>query len=254
MQITTWNVNGLRAVFRKESWDWVAETQMDVIGLQEIKSREDQLTKAQQALFTETNTVWNPAERPGYSGTLTMSKTAPKESVRGFGIEKFDAEGRVVQSVFDDFRLFNIYFPNGQRDQERLDFKLEFYAELLNYVDELHKKGENVIIMGDFNTAHNEIDLARPKQNEKTSGFLRIERDWVDKYEEHGLVDAFRTLYPEKVGYSWWSYRAQARERNVGWRLDYFMVSKALMPRIKDVVIHDDVTGSDHCPVSLFID
>ncbi len=254
MQITTWNVNGLRAVMRKEALNWVFETGMDVIGLQEIKSRDEQLTKAQLELFADHHLVWNPAERAGYSGTLTMSKIAPSESIRGFGIEKFDAEGRVVQSVFDGFRLFNIYFPNGQRDQGRLDFKLEFYAELLNYVDELHKKGEYVVIMGDYNTAHNEIDIARPKENENTSGFMRIERDWVDKYVEHGLVDAYRALYPEKVEYSWWTYRAQARERNVGWRLDYFMVSEGLMPRVKDVVVHGDVWGSDHCPVSLFLD
>lgn len=253
MKITTWNVNGLRALLGKDGWDWVESHQPDIIGLQEIKGRPDQLTAKQLETFDSWLSVWNPAERAGYSGTASFHKVEPKETILGFGVPEYDSEGRVVQSVYDDFRLFNIYFPNGQRDQERLDYKLGFYASLLEYVDELHKKGEKVIITGDFNTAHNEIDLKNPKQNEKTSGFMPIERKWIDKYLEHGLVDAYRVLYPEKEEYTWWTYRFQARERNIGWRLDYYLVSEGLMPRVEDVVIHGDVLGSDHCPVTLIL-
>ncbi len=153
-----------------------------------------------------------------------------------------------------DFILFNVYFPNGQRDHERLQYKLDFYAHLLEFCDQLHASGESVIITGDFNTAHKEIDLKNPKGNEKTSGFLPEERAWIDKYLEQGFVDAYRSLYPDKIEYTWWTYISNARARNVGWRLDYFLVSEPLMARVKDVVIHDEVMGSDHCPVTLEID
>jgi exodeoxyribonuclease-3 len=150
--------------------------------------------------------------------------------------------------------LYNIYFPNGQRGQERVDYKLNFYAHLLDICDTLHAAGETIIITGDFNTAHKPIDLRNPKQNEKTSGFLPEERAWIDKYLEHGFIDIYRILYPERVQYTWWTYRMGARQKNVGWRLDYFLVSEKLAARIKDVIIHEDVLGSDHCPVTLLID
>lgn len=251
MKITTWNVNGLRALLNKNCWDWVQSYQPDVVCLQEIKARPDQLTEDQHTTFEGYHPVWNPAERPGYSGVLTLAKDESAPSELGFGIEKFDIEGRVVQTRFENFRLFNIYFPNGGRDHSRVPFKLEFYAALLELCDELHAKGEQIIICGDINTAHQEIDLKNHKTNHKTTGFLPEEREWITKYLAHSFSDAFRVLYPEKEQYTWWTYIGNARARNVGWRLDYFLVSESLMPKVQDVVIHDQVMGSDHCPVTL---
>ncbi len=254
MKITTWNVNGLRALINKESHQWWQDFKPDVLCLQEIKALPEQLTADQLAIFDGLQAVWNPARRKGYSGVATFSPTSPAEVVKGLGEARFDAEGRVIRTRFDDFILFNIYFPNGQRDHERLSFKLDFYAFLLDLCDELHAAGEKIIITGDFNTAHNEIDLKNPQSNHKTSGFMPEERAWIDKYIEHGFVDAYRSLYPEKEEYTWWTYRFGARGRNVGWRLDYFMVSPDLMPRVRAVEIHGDVMGSDHCPVTLWLD
>jgi exodeoxyribonuclease-3 len=162
-------------------------------------------------------------------------------------------EGRVISTLHPGFRLFNIYFPNGQRGKDRVDYKLEFYATLLKLCDKLHKKGKNLVITGDFNTAHMPIDLKNPKSNGKTSGFLPEEREWVQKFLDHGFVDIYRRLYPQRVQYTWWTYISNARARNVGWRLDYFLISEALVSRVQDVVIHDDVPGSDHCPVELIL-
>jgi exodeoxyribonuclease-3 len=184
----------------------------------------------------------------------TYYKPENVETRFGLGLEEFDIEGRVIRLELKDFTLFNIYFPNGQRGQDRVDYKLRFYKELLDICDSLHQQGRNVVITGDFNTAHTEIDLANPKENSKISGFLPEERVWIDYYLQHGFVDAFRELYPDKVQYSWWTYRVNARARGIGWRLDYYLVSKAMMPKVEDVVIHDEVMGSDHCPVSMMID
>ncbi len=251
MRITTWNVNGLRAVFRKEAWAWMKNFSPDAICLQEIKARAEQLTEVQHAEFDGYQANWNPAERPGYSGVLTLNKDTEVITENGFGIKKFDIEGRVIQTKFKDFRLFNIYFPNGSRDHHRVPYKLEFYKKLLKYCDQLHAEGEQIIITGDFNTCHQEIDLKNHKTNKRTTGFLPEEREWVTKFIEHGFVDAFRNLYPEKEQYSWWSMRSGARERNVGWRLDYFLVSESLMDKVKSVTIHEEVLGSDHCPVTI---
>ncbi len=255
MKITSWNVNGLRAMLRKDSWDWVKSEAPDMLCLQEIKARPDQLTKAQHQVFADAGyeVVWNPAERPGYSGVATFSTQTPGGVELGMKKARFDIEGRVIQTVHDDFRLFNIYFPNGQRSQERLDYKLDFYDHLLKLCKRMHKNGEQIIICGDVNTAHAEIDLRNPKENQKTSGFLPEERAWIDKYLANGFVDVFRFLYPEKEQYTWWTYRYGARKRNIGWRIDYFLVSEALMPRVQDLIIHDDVLGSDHCPLTLVL-
>lgn len=253
MRITTWNVNGLRAVLGKGVWEWVEAYDPDVLCMQEIKAKPEQLTEKQHALFEGYKVRWNPAERPGYSGTLTFSKQGWVEDKLGFGVEKFDSEGRLIETRFEDFILFNIYFPNGGRDHARVPFKLEFYETLLDYCSKLHGEGKKIVITGDINTAHQEIDLKNPKSNQKTTGFLPEERAWITKYLENGFVDAFRVLYPEKEQYTWWTYRSNARARNVGWRLDYFMVSEALMPMVEDVVTHDDVMGSDHCPVTLVL-
>lgn len=253
MKITTWNINGIRAVLDKGALNWAFETRPDVLCLQEIKARPEQLTPAQLEKFNDYKALWNPAQRPGYSGVATFHLQPLLESEMGLGLPEFDIEGRVIRTRHPGFLLYNIYFPNGQRGQERVDYKLDFYAKLLEICDRLHAAGENIIITGDFNTAHNEIDLAHPKENQKTSGFLPEERVWVDHFLAHGFVDAFRALYPDKVQYTWWTYISFARRRNVGWRLDYFLVSQALMPRIEDVIIHDEVMGSDHCPVSIVV-
>jgi exodeoxyribonuclease-3 len=254
MRITTWNVNGLRAVLGKGALNWVQEETPDVLCLQEIKSRPDQLTDEQHRFFGGYRILWNPAERPGYSGVATFLREPPLDSSMGIGFPQFDVEGRVICTRHPGFLLYNIYFPNGQRGQERVDFKLDFYAKLLDLCDRQHAAGENIVICGDFNTAHNDIDLANPKSNAKTSGFLPEERVWIDYYLQHGFVDAYRALYPERVQYTWWTYITNARKRNVGWRLDYFLVSEGFMSRVKDVVIQDQVMGSDHCPVTLYVE
>jgi exodeoxyribonuclease-3 len=253
MKIITWNVNGIRAALGKNALDWVFAQQPDVLCLQEIKARPDQL-KDEQRTRDGYEILWNPAERPGYSGVATFAAASPLDGELGLSSPRFDIEGRVIRTRHPNFLLFNIYFPNGQRGQERVDYKLDFYARLLEICDELHARGENVVITGDFNTAHMPIDLKNPKENETTSGFLPEEREWVQKFLDHGFVDAYRRLYPDKVQYTWWTYRFAARARGIGWRLDYFLVSEALFPRVRDVIVHEDVQGSDHCPVELQIE
>jgi exodeoxyribonuclease-3 len=166
----------------------------------------------------------------------------------------FDIEGRLISSLHPGFRLLNVYFPSGQRGRERVEYKLQFYAHLLAVCDVLHRNGENLIITGDFNTAHMPIDLRNAKQNVRTSGFLPEERAWVQRFLDHGFADIFRRLYPDRIQYTWWTYRSGARERRVGWRIDYFLVSEALVSRVRDVIIHEEVPGSDHCPVELLIE
>jgi exodeoxyribonuclease-3 len=253
MIITTWNVNGIRALFRKEADKWLWEQGANVICLQEVKATQEQLEESGNIIPSDQNVYWNHAERKGYSGVATITDVAPVEVVYGMGEERFDGEGRMIQTHFPDFTLFNIYFPNGQRDQTRLNYKLDFYRHLLDLCDQLHAGGQCIILTGDFNTAHNEIDLANPKENANTSGFMAEERAWIDRYLESGFKDAYRELYPEQVQYTWWTYRFGARRRNIGWRLDYFLVSDDLMPKIRDVVVYDQVEGSDHCPVTLIL-
>lgn len=253
MKIITWNVNGIRAALGKNALDWAFSQQPDALCLQEVKARAEQLSEEQLAMLKLPFT-WNAAQRPGYSGVATFYKQQPDEIVTGMGDDLFDVEGRVIQTFGAGCRLFNIYFPNGQRGQERVNYKLAFYERLLDLCGALHKKGESIIITGDFNTAHMPIDLKNPKQNENTSGFLPEEREWVQKFLDHGFVDVYRHLYPDKVEYTWWTYRLNARQRGIGWRLDYFLVSENLVPRVKDVIIRADVMGSDHCPVELTLE
>lgn len=250
-KITTWNVNGLRAVMSRGDLAWIKEYMPDILCLQEIKTRPEQLRDEHRACFDGYHDYWNPAERLGYSGVATFTRQEPVEMQWGLREPRFDVEGRVILTRHPGFLLFNVYFPSGQRGMDRVGYKLEFYSYLLDVVDRLHQGGEKVIICGDFNTAHQEIDLRNPKQNQKTSGFLPEERAWIDTYLSHGLMDAFRLLYPDRIQYTWWTYRMGARERNIGWRLDYFLVSGALMPRVQEVTIHNELPGSDHCPVTL---
>ena len=255
MKLTTWNVNGLRAALGKGMLAWVQAYAPDVLCLQEIKARPEQLEDShlQQLEKAFAQIAWNPAARPGYSGVVTLARTPPLETRLGLGAPEFDAEGRLIASQYPGFLLFNIYFPNGRHDHTRVPYKLDFYSRLLAQCDALHAQGENIILCGDFNTAHREIDLRHPKENQNTSGFLPEERVWIDYFLAHGFVDIYRMLYPERVQYTWWTYRLNARARNVGWRLDYFLVSQSLVSRVMDVIIHAEVPGSDHCPVTLVL-
>jgi len=253
VKITSWNVNGIRAALNKGLLDYIMSCDSDIICLQETKATPEQLKEEFRNKIHHYHVIWNSAQRSGYSGVATLYRIEPQEVVFGLGNAEFDQEGRVIRTRYDDFILYNIYFPNGQKDDERLKFKLDFYAYLLDQCDYLHSKGENIIICGDFNTAHKEIDLRNPKENENYSGFLPIERAWIDKYLEHGFVDIFRYLYPDKIQYTWWTYRFNARKRNIGWRIDYFLISEKLIPKVKDIVILDMIEGSDHCPVELII-
>ena len=252
MKIVSWNVNGIRAALGKNAFDPIWLRSPDVLCLQEVKARPAQLTESQIQLL-KMPFAWNPAQRPGYSGVATFYQDPPDEVILGLGDLRFDVEGRVIRTRHKDLVLFNIYFPSGQSGRERVDFKLEFYSFLLGICDDLHKKGENLIITGDFNTAHTPLDLKNPKQNLKTSGFLPEERAWVQKFLDHGFVDVYRTLYPDRVQYTWWTYTSGARQRGVGWRIDYFLVSKTLISRVREVIIHDEIPGSDHCPVEMEI-
>ena len=254
MRIITWNVNGLRAALSKDAFNWVWKQAPEVICLQEIKTKPEQIGDEDLKKFEAYQRYCHPAERAGYSGVATWLLQDPDCVQIGFGETRFDVEGRVILTQQNGFLLLNVYVPNGQRDHSRLTYKLEFYAHMLALCDRLHAEGEKIIICGDFNTAHQEIDLRNPKQNQNTSGFLAEERAWIDQYLEHGLVDIYRALYPERVQYTWWTYRSGARQRNIGWRLDYFLISKELVEQVTDVIIHEEIMGSDHCPVSLFLD
>lgn len=254
MKITTWNVNGYRAVLKKDFKISVKELNPDILFLQETKARLDQLSEEDYKINGYLM-KWNAAERPGYSGVASFYNDSLNIDNISFGIgdDEFDKEGRTIRMDIGDFVIYNNYFPNGQRGMDRVDFKLRFYAKLLENCKQLHAEGKKIIITGDFNTAHNEIDLANPKENSKTSGFLPEEREWIDIYLKNGFKDAYREIYPDKVEYTWWTYRFNARARNIGWRLDYFLVSNELMTSVEDVIIHDSVQGSDHCPVSLIV-
>jgi len=253
MKITTWNVNGIRAATTKGIFDWIKENNADVVCLQEIKAKEDQIDKEPIENAGYSSTI-NPAERPGYSGVANLYKLQPAAIKHGFDNPKFDVEGRVIQFSFPEFELFNIYFPNGGQENKRVPYKLEFYDHLLVYCKDLVQNGKEIVITGDFNTAHNEIDLKNPKSNQKNTGFLPEERAWIDTFLEFGFKDAFRELHPEEEIYTWWTYRFGARAKNVGWRLDYYLVTEKVFSHTKDVLIHTDVMGSDHCPVSIVLD
>ena len=252
MKILSWNVNGIRAADKKGLLDYFRKESPDIFCLQEIKAMPEQIPPHLRNL-PGYHIFWNSAERRGYSGVATFSKVKPTDVKMGFGIEKFDIEGRVLITEFPLFTLFNIYFPNGKKNKERLDYKLDFYDTFLAYADNLKADGKHIVVCGDFNTAHNEIDLARPKENEHVSGFLPVERAWIDTFVDHGYVDTFRHFNKEPDQYSWWDFKTRARERNVGWRIDYFFVSKDFLPFVKKSFILQDVYGSDHCPVGIEI-
>jgi len=253
MRILSWNVNGIRAADKKGLYDWFKKESPDVLCLQEIKAQPEQIPPYLRNM-PGYNIYWNSAERKGYSGVVTFTKVQPTEIKKGFGIDKFDKEGRTLITEFPSFILFNIYYPNGKQSQERLDYKLDFYDTFLAYADNLKVKGKNIVVCGDFNTAHKEIDLARPKENEKISGFLPIERAWIDTFIDHGYVDTFRHFNKEPDKYTWWDMKSRARERNVGWRIDYFFVNKEFLSQLKKAFIMQYVMGSDHCPIGIEIE
>lgn len=252
MIITTWNVNGIRAAIQKGFLDWIKNSQSDIICLQEIKAKPEQINLS-DIETTGFKTIINSAEQPGYSGVAVLFKNQPVNIQIGLGERVFDSEGRAIQLSYPSFELFNIYFPNGGRGTERVNFKLDFYKFLLEKCKRLMEKRKDIIITGDFNTAHNEIDLKNPRENQQTSGFLPEERRWIEKYLDSGFIDVYRHLYPDRVQYTWWTYRFRARERNIGWRLDYYLITKGLLKSIEDTIIHDGVLGSDHCPVDLVL-
>lgn len=245
----SWNVNGIRALGKKGFSAWLQSSGADVVMLQETKCSPEQLTaelRSPAGYYCE----WCSAEKKGYSGVATFSR-AQAEATRGIGLERFDNEGRVLISTFPEFTLFNTYFPSGSSGPERVVFKLEFYRHYLALLRSYIERGERVVVAGDVNTAYAEIDLARPRENVKTSGFMPEERAALGEFFDAGMVDVFRHLRPAEAKYSWWTARAGARERNVGWRLDYFLISRNLLPFVVDADIHPEVQGSDHCPVSL---
>jgi exodeoxyribonuclease-3 len=245
-------VNGIRAVLKKGFWDWFEQVSPDVLCLQETKAQPENLTD--DILQPDGyHATWNSAERKGYSGVVTFSKEKPKSVALGLGIEKFDAEGRVIRTEHNGFDLLNVYFPNGTSGPERLQYKMDFYDAFLDHCEALRKQGKKLVITGDVNTAHKAIDLKNAKANEKNSGFLPEERAWVDKLVDHGYVDSLRLFRPEPDQYTWWTYRANARARNIGWRIDYFFVTEDLVKQVKDAFITPEIMGSDHCPIGLDI-
>lgn len=251
MKIYSWNVNGIRAVLKKGFLPWMEKAEADIVCLQETKASPDQLSfDLTQIADYQSHFAW--AQKKGYSGVVTYSKEEPQKVQIGLLEDKFDREGRTVVTYHENFILFNIYFPNGKASPERLAYKMEYYTFLLEYLKQLLKTEKNIIICGDVNTAHQAIDLARPKENEQISGFLKEERAWIDQLLALGFVDTFRHLNQETTNrYTWWSQRSGARVRNVGWRIDYFFISQNLLPKLKSAEIHDQVTGSDHCPISI---
>ncbi len=253
MKIISYNVNGIRAAIKKGFVEWIASNDYDVICLQETKANRDQVElDALEELGYQSS--WHSAEKKGYSGVATFYKKKPKLIVEGCGIETYDKEGRVLRTDFGAMTLLNCYFPSGTTGSVRQDVKFAFLDDFMMYIEELKKTRKKIIVVGDYNIAHTEIDIHNPKTNKKSSGFLPEEREWMTKWFESGFTDAYRNTHPEKIEYSWWSYRAGARANNKGWRIDYQSVTNNLAKKIKDCYHLNDVVHSDHCPVYLEID
>ncbi|MFH1472814.1 MAG: exodeoxyribonuclease III [bacterium] len=256
MNIISWNVNGLRAVHRKGNFDDILALKPDVLCLQETKSMPDQLDEELRSPKGYTSHFHFPTVKKGYSGVAIYAKDKPLYVQNDLGVEKMDQEGRLILAEYaspaGEFTLINCYFPNGGGSPEKLRYKLDFYDYFLEFIDKLHKKQPNIIFCGDVNVAHTEIDLARPKENENHVGFLPIERAWMDKLISHGWTDVFRHFNPDKKdAYTYWDMKTFARERNVGWRIDYFFASPEILKKIKSAEILDNIFGSDHCPIKI---
>jgi len=250
MKIISWNVNGIRAIEKKDFILWVKETQPDILCLQETKA---EITQLSEKLINIPGYIscFHSAEKKGYSGTAVYYKNAPLSINTGLSDPRFNKEGRTIILEYNDFILYNVYFPNGQKDEERLQYKMDFNRCIQKDIKKLLDSGKNVIVCGDINIAHCEIDLKHPKENSKRSGFLPEERAWVSDFLSIGMVDSWRNQHPDEVKYSWWSMRFNARKTNAGWRIDSFFVSKGFMNRVEKTDILDDVMGSDHCPIVL---
>ncbi|MBR9679466.1 MAG: exodeoxyribonuclease III [Candidatus Altiarchaeota archaeon] len=248
MKILSWNVNGYRAAVRKGFYDTLAELKPDTLCVQEIKMSD----KPTLPLGSDYRLYWNPADKPGYAGTAVFSKLEPLSAKTGLGKKEFDSEGRTQTLEFENFYLLNFYFPHARRGLERLDFKLAFNKLAQKHIAKLAKK-KPVIVCGDLNVAHQDIDIARPKDNRKNAGFTQQERDWMTSFLSAGFIDCFRHKHPELVKYSWWSYRFNARARNIGWRIDYLIVSSELEKQIKQAFVLDNIAGSDHAPTGIVI-
>ncbi|MBA3649533.1 MAG: exodeoxyribonuclease III [Chitinophagales bacterium] len=252
-RILCWNINGLRAIWKKGFPDWLSKEAPDILCLQETKVTRDQLDY-EVTNFEDYKSYFFAAEKKGYSGVGVYTLHEPLNVKMGFGNPLFDSEGRVIEMEFEKFFLFNVYFPNGGRGPERVKYKLDFYKELFNRCEQLRATNKFIIVCGDYNTAHKEIDIARPRENEKFSGFLPEERAWMDKIVEMGYIDVFREFNQEPNWYTYWDNVTRARERNVGWRIDYFFINKEARNQVSKAHIHMDVMGSDHCPIELQLD
>ncbi len=252
MNLISWNVNGLRAIHKKGNFADILKKDADILCFQETKAEAEQLAEEVRNPAGYFSYFSHSKKRKGYSGVAVYSKIKPEKVEEGMGVSEFDQEGRLLVVYYKDFVLLNCYFPNGGGGSERLAFKLDFYDHFLAFIEKLHKKGHKIIVCGDVNTAHETIDLARPKQNENNTGFLPEERAWIDELVNHGYVDIFRHLNPTKKDiYTYWDMKTGARERNVGWRIDYFFISSDLLPRVKQATMLAGFFGSDHCPVVL---
>ncbi len=250
MLILSWNVNGIRAIAKKGFFDWLNKAAPDILCLQETKAHPDVLTEAflKPAGY---HAFWCSAEKKGYSGVAIYTKLEPLSVKPGLGFKEFDCEGRTLVADYGDFTLFNIYYPNGGSGNKRVPFKMKFYDAFLKTIEPMRKEGKKLIVTGDINTAHTEIDLARPQQNVKTTGFLPEEREWLSSFIQCGYIDTFRHLTKDGGHYTWWDYKTQARARDIGWRIDYFFITENLLPNLKRAFILKDVPGSDHCPVGI---
>lgn len=253
LTLYSWNVNGIRAAQRKGFLDWLYQTTPDVVCVQETKAHPEQLDEELKAPEGYTS-YWASAERKGYSGVALYTRAKPESVEIGLGIKEYDQEGRTMIADYGQFVLINAYFPNGARDHSRVPFKMAYKKAFLKVCNQLRAAGRAVIFCGDVNTAHREIDIARPKENSQSTGFLPLERAWIDEVIKQGYLDTYRVLHPDQQdAYTWWAYWGKARERNVGWRLDYFFVTPDLRNNVTAAEIHPDVFGSDHCPISLTI-
>lgn len=255
MKIISWNLNGIRACTKNGFADWLKRCRADVVMLQEVRAMQEQVPEEVSAV-SKYNQFWFPASsRKGYSGTGILCLENPKRVIEGIGIEDFDREGRVLGAEFEKFFVFSAYFPNSQDGGKRIEYKIDFCDALQKYLVKLRKEsGKPIILGGDFNIAHKPLDLARPENNENSPGYLPEERDWMEKFINSGWVDTFRYKHPDTVKYSWWSFRTRARDRNIGWRIDYHTMLKQDADLIEKADILTDVMGSDHCPVSLVVD
>jgi len=250
LTLASWNVNGVRAITKKGFYDWLAKHKPDIVGIQETKISADQLHPDLTAPPGYVS-YWSHAEKRGYSGVALYVREKPVSITEGIGNKKFDSEGRALVADYGDFVLLNIYYPNGKASEDRLNFKLGYYDAFLKYAEKLKKSGKKIIVCGDFNTAHKEIDLEHPKLNVNISGFMPVERAWMDKFVSRGYVDTFRLVSDKPKNYTWWHVMTGARARNVGWRIDYFFTSQDLVKNLDHATIESDVMGSDHCPVTL---